>query len=227
MKLQDVTTGVISDTQIPGHHDDALAFCIRTFEEKGVQQVIHIGDLIDHHYISRHPTELDALSPRDEWEAAKWELKKWVRAFPDVFICKGNHDMIPEKRMKELGIPAEIFMKSLNEIYGLPSGWVWDRSFTLFNRVLVDHGLGSGGMYGAKNTANKLGVSYVQGHTHGYGATFDIPREFEDSAAMNVGCLMDERKYFARYGVDRFKVPVSLGVGIIYSQNHMEFVPMN
>jgi len=226
LKLQNVTTGIISDTQIPGHHDDALGFVTKTFKDRGVQQIIHIGDLLDHHYISRHPIELDALPPREEWKAAMWELKKWTIAFPNVFVCQGNHDSIPAKRMKELGIPADIFMRPLNEIYELPDTWVWDRAFQLFGSVVVEHGLGSGGMYGAKNTANKLGVSYVQGHTHSHAGVFDIPRPFGNNAAMNVGCLMDEQKYFARYGVDRFKVPVSLGCGVIYSANHMEFIPM-
>jgi len=225
LELQDVTTGVISDTHIPGHLDGALGFLQRTFKEHGVQQIIHIGDLMDHHYISRHPIELDALSPAEEWERSLEELKKWVTAFPRMHLCIGNHDQIPTKRLKEVNMPADVYLRPFNELYGLPDTWVWDRSFKLFGSVLVEHGLGSGGMYGAKNTANKLGVSYVQGHTHSHAGVFDIPRPFKNAAAMNVGCLVDELKYFSRYGEDRFKVPVSTGCGIIYNENHMEFVP--
>ncbi len=226
-KLKNVTTGVIPDLQIPGHIDGALEFCVREFAKAGVKQVIQIGDLIDHHYISRHPNELDALTPKEEWAASKRELGKWVRAFPNMFLCNGNHDEIPEKQMAAVGIPAEIFMRGRNEIYGLPDTWVWADEFQLFDTVLVDHGLGSGGMYGVKNTANKLGCSYVQGHTHAHAAVFNLPRPFTNACAMNVGCLMDSEKYNARYGKKYFKIPMSLGCGIIYGADRMEFIPFN
>jgi predicted phosphodiesterase len=224
-ELPSKITGVISDTHIPGHKEDALEFCTKVFFDKGVQQVVHVGDLIDHHYISRHPNELDAMNPFEEWLAAKAELQRWVRQFRRMYLCKGNHDNIPERQLKELGIPADIFMKPLNVIYDLPDTWEWYTDYLLFNSVLIDHGLGSPGMYGAKNTANKLGCSYVQGHTHSNAGVWYLPRPLANASAMNVGCLIDVNKYTARYGKDIFKTPVSLGCGIIYSKEHMEFVP--
>lgn len=224
-KLPNKRTGVISDTHIPGNLDNALDFTVKTFFDKGVEQITHIGDLVDHHYISRWPNELDAMNPREEWLKAKAELSRWVNQYPSMYLCKGNHDTIPERRLEELGLPADVYLKTLNEIYGLPDTWIWAERFLLFDSVIMEHGLGSGGMYGAKNTANKLGVSYVQAHTHSHAAVFHIPRPIKDAAAMNVGCLVDAAKYHARYGRLYFKVPVSLGCGIIYSGNHMEFVP--
>lgn len=224
-KLPNKVTGIIPDTHIPGHLGDALEFTQRIFYDRNVQQVVHIGDLVDHHYISRWPSELDALSPKEEWEAAKIELKRWVQAYPCMYLCKGNHDDIPERRLEELGIPHEVFMKSLNEIYGLPATWIWAERFLLFNSTIIEHGLGSNGMYGAKNTANKLGSSYVQGHTHAYAAVFHIPRPLINASAMNVGCLVDEDKYNFRYGKKYFKIPMSLGCGVVYASDHMEFFP--
>lgn len=224
-RLPNKITGVISDTHIPGNVDNALDFCVKAFLEKGVEQIVHIGDLVDHHYISRWPIELDALNPTEEAELAKSELRRWVRHFPKMYLCHGNHDCIPSRRLKEVGLPEEVFMRTINEIYDLPPTWVWADSFLLFNSVLIDHGLGSPGMYGAKNTANKLGVSYVQGHTHANAAVYNIPRPILNAAAMNVGCLVDVDKYNARYGKLYFKVPPSLGCGVIYSAEHMEFVP--
>jgi len=224
-KLKNVVTGVIPDLQIPGHIDGALEFCVKEFKKAGVKQVIQIGDLVDHHFISRHPNELDALSPKQEWAMALKELARWKKAFPKVFVARGNHDEIPEKQMKTLGIPSDVFMRPLNDIYGLPDTWVWQDRYVLFKRVIVEHGMGSGGMYGCKNTANKMGCSYVQGHTHAHAAVFNLPRPIENACAMNVGCLMDEDKYNARYAKQWFKVPMSLGCGIIYSADRMEFIP--
>jgi predicted phosphodiesterase len=224
-KLQNKITGIIPDTHIPGHIEDALEFTQKVFYDKHVQQVVHTGDLVDHHYISRWPIELDALSPKEEWFAAKLELQRWVQAYPKMHICVGNHDDIPRRRLEELGIPDEVFLKSLNDIYGLPDTWIWAERFLLFKSVIIEHGLGSGGMYGAKNTANKLGVSYIQAHTHAYAAVFHIPRAIDNAAAMNAGCLIDAAKYYSRYGQKYFKVPVSLGCGVVYASDHMEFYP--
>jgi len=225
INLRGVRTGVIPDLHIPGHVDGALEFCVETFRNHGVQQVVCLGDIVDHHFISRHQTEVDALNPEQEFKLAKKELQKWVKAFPDMFICQGNHDLIPERRLHELGVPSTVYLKSLNDVYGLPDTWVWSERFKVFDDVIIEHGIGSAGMYGARNTAIKLGCSYVQGHTHSFAGTYDIPRALKNNAAMNAGCLVDVDKYYSRYGRLIFKVPVSLGCGIIYSVNHMEFIP--
>ncbi len=222
IKLNNVPTGIISDTHFPGHVDGALDFVLRTGEKWGVKQWVHIGDMIDHHYISRHPTEPEAMNPIEEWYMAKHELRRWVQAIPDMTILKNSHDRIPERQAMTLGMP-ELFLRPLNEVYGLPDTWVWADRVQLFNRTLIEHGLGSNGMYGAKNTAKNLGCSWIQGHTHAHGAVFDLPRPTGDCAAMNVGCLMDESKYFAKYG-QNFKIPVSLGMGICLADDEMYFV---
>lgn len=223
IKLNNVTTGIISDLQIPGNIDTALEFVLDVGSDYKVKQWVQIGDLIDHHYISRHPNETDARNPIDEVVATRKELAKWVKAFPNMFICRGNHDMIPNWRASSLGIP-ELFMRSINDVYDLPNSWRWEDKYYIFDRTLIDHGMGSNGMYGAKNTANKLGCSYIQGHTHAHGAVFDIPRPFGNCAALNVGCLMDEEKYNARYAKYFFKLPVSLGMGIAQADDEMYFV---
>jgi len=222
IKLKNVTTGVISDTHFPGHVDGALDFVLRTGKRWGVKQWLHIGDMIDHHYISRHPTEPEAFNPIQEVALVRKELQRWTKAIPNLFICTNSHDRIPARQAKTLGMP-ELFLRPLNEVYNLPDTWVWSDRFTIFDRTLIEHGLGSTGMYGAKNTSKNLGCSWVQGHTHAHGATFDLPRPTGDCAAMNVGCLMDEKKYFAKYG-ENFKIPVSLGMGIIEADDEMYFI---
>jgi len=225
MEIQNVVTGVIPDLQIPGHLDDALEFCLDTFSDNKVEQVVCIGDLVDHHYISRHTTEYDALNSEEEWKLSMKELRRWYKAFPNVFLCKGNHDEIPTRHAQSLGLSPKLFVRTLNNIYKMPKGWVWDDYFTMGSKLWIEHGIGSNGMYGCKNTALKKGCSYVQGHTHAHGGVFDIPSAFEHRQAMNVGCLMDVDKYNARYGKIWYKVPMSLGCGIIKAPDEMQFIP--
>lgn len=215
--------GVVSDPHFPGHIDNALEFIQDTFNDHGVTDIVFIGDIIDHHYISFHQSETDALNPIDEVASTKKELKRWVKAFPKAKICIGNHDALPMRLAKSMGMP-DLFLKSLNQIYGLPKTWQWKMRWD-FDNVIYEHGIGSNGMYGAKNTALKLGSSYVQGHTHSHGGVFDLPQIRHRMAAMNVGALIDREKYSARYGKSIYKVPMSLGCGIVYAYDEMKFVP--
>jgi predicted phosphodiesterase len=225
LELKNEVTGIISDTQFPGHMDTALEFVLDTGSDWGVTQWIHIGDMIDHHYISRHPIEFDAWNPVQEILEVKIEVAKWVKAIKNLFICRGNHDLIPQFRAASLGMP-DLFLKTLNEVYDLPDTWIWDDRFKLFDRTIVFHGMGSNGMYGIKNTANKWGCGAIQGHTHSNAAVFDLPRPLGNCMAMNVGCLADEDKYNARYAKHYFTQPVSLGMGIACADDEMHFIKM-
>jgi len=222
IRLKDVPTGIISDLHIPGHVEGALEFVQETGEKWGIKQWVAIGDIVDYHYISRFKSVVSAMNPIDEFYAAKDMIAEWYKAFPELFICTGNHDTIPYRQLATLGIPGDVMLRSFNNLYNTPN-WVWRGSYQLFDNTIVDHGLGSAGMYGAKNTANKLGVSYIQGHTHGHGGTFNLPRPLKDAAAMNVGCLMDSDKYFAAYG-KQYKIPVSLGMGVALADDEMYFI---
>jgi predicted phosphodiesterase len=223
--MKDIVTGVIPDLHIPGHVLHALEFVQDAFSDHKVTRIVCVGDIIDHHYISAFQSELDAMNPEQEWKASKKELKRWVDAFPIVYACIGNHDARPVRQAKTLGMPKDIFLKPLNEVYGLPSTWRWKTQWDI-DSVIYEHGLGSNGMYGAKNTCIKYGSSYVQGHTHAYGAVFDIPQVRRRLSAMNVGALIDKDKYNARYAKNVYKVGMSLGCGIVFNESEMKFVPM-
>ena len=216
--------GVIPDLHIPAHKKGALDFIERTFNQYKVDKVLFIGDLVDHHYIGFHPNETDALNPVQEWEAAAMELKKWIKAFPDAMLCYGNHDERPGRAAQIMGLPEDVFLKTFNEVYSIPRTWSWKVRWD-FGGVFYEHGLGSNGMYGAKNTALKLGSAYVQGHTHAHAAVFDIVQARNRFSAMNVGCLVDKEMYNFRYARKFFKVEMSLGCGIVLAPDDMKFVP--
>jgi len=223
--MENIITGVIPDMQFPGHLDAAFDFIRRTFDRNKVERIICIGDLVDHHYIGFHQNEVDALNSEQEWESTMKELRKWSKEYPEVYCCIGNHDERPDRAAEYMGMSPKLFLKPFNEVYELPKTWRWEPQWD-FEHVLYEHGLGSNGMYGCKNTAIKMGTSYVQGHTHAHAGVFDIPQFRRNLCAMNVGCLMDVNKYNARYGKKFFKVPMSLGCGIVESSTSMKFCPM-
>jgi len=216
--------GVIPDLHIPGHCSDSLEFVRDSFSDHKVTDIVCTGDIIDHHYISFHGNELDAMNPIAEWKATLEEMQRWVKAFPKMKLCYGNHDTRPARAGKLVGLAEEVFLKPLNKIYNLPKAWVWKVRWDL-NEVIYEHGLGSNGMYGAKNTAIKLGSAYVQGHTHAHGAVFDLPQVRHRFSAMNVGALIDKDKYQSRYAKSIYKIEMSLGCGIVFAKDEMKFIP--
>lgn len=215
---------VIGDIHAPGNLRSYLRHIKDTAERFNIDRLVQIGDLVDFHYISRHPTETDALNAIQELDEAKKEIKRWTREFPDMQICQGNHDMIPYRQASSMMIPPE-FMRSLNDLLDLPDTWTWHRYIKIGNTV-IEHGLGSGGMYGAKRTAEKYRCNYIQGHTHSYGGVWWLDGPFDRLFAMQVGCGVDTSKYFMRYGRDIFKHNVALGCGVVLDADSKNPLPI-
>lgn len=223
-KPKDSIVGFFTDTHEPACHPRFFEFVRDTFRQHGVTEVVCGGDLIDHHFISRHTSEPDALNPIDELELAIKNLEKWGKEFPVVKVCTGNHDAIPTRQAKELGIP-ERYLRSLNDIYGLPEGWTWAPQHEI-DGVIYEHGLGAGGMYGFKNLALAYRQSVCVGHTHSYGGVLYIASNKDIIFGLNGGCGIDVESYNARYG-STYKFKPTLGCGIIKNGKEAMFIPMD
>jgi len=222
-RLKKEVIGVIGDTHLPFDHKDYLGFVKETFKKFGVTKVIHIGDFVDNHAISRHVSEADGLGANDEYKATLKEVHKWTKAFPEVTLLIGNHDAIPVRQAKELGIP-EVFMKDVKELWQLPEDWTVTESVEV-NGVLYEHGIGSSGQYGAKTNAQQMGMSYVCGHTHAGGSVFYMSNPNKMWFGLNAGCGIDISSYAMRYG-KHFKRKPTLGCGIVMSDKEAYFIPM-
>lgn len=218
---------VFSDTHAPYHHKGALEFLRDTYKKYHCGSVVCAGDLFDHHAMSRHTTEVDSPSPVEELMKALEFSKALNKIFPRGVLVEGNHDRIPERQLKELRIPTQI-LKDPNDLYGLNKGWKIEPLYhTFFNgEVLVEHGVGSGGMYGCINSAIAKRCSYVQGHTHAY-AMVALRSNFRNTIfGMNCGCLFDSASLAARYGIYN-KWKGVLGCGVVHSPSDAQFVRMD
>lgn len=216
--------GFFTDLHEPAAHPRFFEFVQDTFRDHGVSTVVCGGDLVDHHFISRHTSEPDALNPVEELELSIEHLKKWTAAFPEVLCCYGNHDQIPVRQAKELGIPLQ-FVRSLNDIYNLPEGWKWATSWEV-DGVLYEHGIGASGMYGFKNLALAYRQSVVVGHTHSNGGVLYVASPKDIIFGCNGGCGMDVESYASRYGAS-YKFKPTLGCAIIKDGKEAQFIPMD
>jgi len=219
----DVVIGIIGDTHIPFCHERYLDFVYDTFQKYKVNKVIHIGDLVDNHCISRHQTETSAMSPTEEYELAKVKIRRWTEAFPEVTLMKGNHDDIPARQLSSLGIP-ECFLKSFNDLWELPDTWVVKEEM-IFNDCWFFHGVGSTGKTPGFNRALNNRMSTIQGHVHSAFGCMYHANQRDVVFGLDVGCGIDSEKYAFAYGKAFPKKPI-LGCGIVFSNTQAVAVPM-
>lgn len=216
---------VIGDTHLPFEHPGYLDFCLDIQKRVKCGTVVHIGDLVDNHAISYHEHDPNGWSPKDEIDEAKRHLNDWFKAFPRLFLCRGNHDRLVDRKGKTSGLPDCVF-KPFREIWGLPNGWEDSFSFEI-DGVRYTHGTGLSGDNAHIKAASQNRQSTVIGHTHSTGAINYLVSEKDRIFGMNVGCGLDRVSYAFEYGRDFNKKPV-LGCGVVTDRgSYCQFFPMS
>jgi len=204
--------GVIGDTHEPFCRLDYLNFCVEIFDRCKCKIIIHIGDLVDNHAISYHEHDPDGKSPADEMNEVDKYLKRWFDAFPDVYLCLGNHDRLVERKSRTFGLPSRA-LKTFREMWHLPLGWQDNFSWEFYGVRFV-HGTGLSGPNAHIRAAEQNRQSTVIGHTHSTAATNYLVSENDRIFAMNVGCGIDRNTYAFEYGRFLPKKPV-LACGVV------------
>jgi len=121
-------TLVISDMHLPYHHRDAMDFMSTLDNYYDFDRVLNVGDLYDHHRGSYHESEVDALSEEEEFFAAKKAAHELQNIFPQMVITEGNHDCIPQRKAKTLGL-SHLMVKDYNQMYDTDDTWEWEKEY--------------------------------------------------------------------------------------------------
>lgn len=215
---------VIADTHLPFEHKDYLGFCVRVRDKFKCGTVVHIGDLVDNHSISYHEHDPNGWSPGAEMEETDKHLKVWFKTFPKVFLCRGNHDALVDRKGKTEGLPRRCF-KDFRNIWNLPKKWKDDFGFTI-DGVRFEHGTGRSGKYSHVQAAYDNRCSTVIGHTHATAGIEWSANSQDIIFGMNVGCGVDRKKYTFVYGKDFRRKPI-LGAGIVTDfGSYAQFIAM-
>lgn len=224
MKKNKTVIGIISDTHIPFEHKDYLEFCIQTFKKWKVDKIVHIGDIVDCHAVSRHTNSTNAMSAIEEYELTKERLKSWYNAFPELVLIQGNHSTTIGRQLKELGIP-DMYLRSEKDLYQMPEKWELKQDIVIDN-VYYTHGIGKSGKYAAVNLAKDMMMSCVMGHTHSIAFCHYLKTPTNRIFGMNVGAGCDDNTYAFEYSAYSTKKS-NLGCGIVVNDKEAYFVPMN
>lgn len=215
--------GVIGDCHFPFVHPNYIHFLEDAFRQHRVTKIVHVGDLVDNHAISRHLTETEAVDATREFELAKAQVEIYTRAFPEVSLCMGNHDLIHERQAATLGIPKQ-FIKGFSELWELPKKWTVDEQF-IINDVLYEHGINWVGKTGALDKAVNAMQSCCIGHSHSNGGCNYKSNSNSLIFGLNVGCGVSVNAYAFAYG-KYSKNRETLGCGIVFDSANAIFVPM-
>jgi predicted phosphodiesterase len=205
--------GIIGDTHIPYELEGYLEFCQATFNDWDVTRVVHIGDLVDHHALSFHENEPSLKSAAGEIIDARDRLAPWYKAFPKLEICNGNHDLIPARQLKTIGMEAEVWMRPLEEIYEMPKGWKLVDTTTI-DGVLYHHGYTANGVNGFRNDSIKRMCRTVSGHAHGNAGVSATASQHRLVWGMAVGCGVDVESMAMVYGKHFLAKPI-VACGIV------------
>ena len=200
---------VVGDLHCPFDLDGYLQFVVDTYEQWNCNQIIQIGDCLDHHFSSFHPTDPDGFGGGEELDRAIKRLSRYRDAFAKICdkkidICIGNHDRLIMRRAFDSDIPAR-WIKSYNEVLG--TDWNWVESI-VYDDVLYEHGEGGQAKTKAKNNM----MSSVCGHTHtACGVDWFVGKKYR-VFAMQVGCGVDASTYAAAYAKNFKKQAIGCGV---------------
>jgi len=63
----------------------------------------------------------------------------WYKAFPELTLIMGNHDRIPARQLRKLGMEPAIYMRPIEELMGMPEGWKVEEQIEI-DGVLYHHG---------------------------------------------------------------------------------------
>tara|TARA_R100001126_G_C4828998_1_gene150774 strand:+ start:39 stop:701 length:663 start_codon:yes stop_codon:yes gene_type:complete len=183
----------IGDLHEPFCLDKYLRFCKNVDRKYRCNKVVFIGDVIDNHYSSYHETDPDGFSAGEELDRAIKRIGKWYRAFPDAYVCVGNHDRLVHRKAYTAGI-SKRWVREYNEVLAAP-GWEFVESIEI-DGVLYCHGEGRKAMQRSKSDMQ----SVVQGHYHSECYTTWHTGGNCKVFGIQVGNGVDKKSYAMAYG---------------------------
>jgi len=179
---------IISDLHIPYHHKDSFEFLGALAYAYDCEVIKNTGDVVDNHAGSFHDLEYGTMSAKEEFDAAYEYMQELSGMFPKMDIVIGNHDAIPARKAKSVGLPQDT-IKSYNDLYDTKWNWSDKHMFSVDKdtEVLLVHTMSTSTL----NNAAKHSHSSIQGHHH---SSFGL-EYFTDTNmirwSMTVGCLID------------------------------------
>lgn len=215
---------VIPDLHFPYCHVDSLDFLHKLKKTLQPTRVICLGDELDYHAMSFHPSDSDLDSAGKELVMALGYIDSLHELFPKMQLLESNHGSMAYRKAKFNGMPRHL-LKSYNDVLGVSKDdWSWHGEIVLElpnkTKCKFIHGISSNILAASQ----AFGMSIVQGHHH---SLFEL-RYWTSGAGLNFaitsGCLIDDTSMAFAYNKLQVKRPI---MGVTFIENSIpHLIPM-
>ena len=166
-------------------------------------------------------------SASEEFKQAWKQVRQVHKAFPKVEFLIGNHDALPARKAKLIGLPQEAIY-DFKDLWKLKGWKVHPRYAKIYiDGVQYRHGdSGKGGLMAAHKNAQAEFCSVVQGHLHSQAGVVYHANEQSIVFGMQTGCLVVHDHPAMAYGKVYSNKPI-LGCGVVLGGTTAIFEPMN
>ncbi len=221
---------VISDLQIPFHHNHALDFCrhIQKHYRIPKENILCQGDELDQLHGGLWPKDPNGIhSALSEHNASLVELKRWYEAFPLMKLAISNHGTRWIRKATKAEIPS-IMLRRYEEVIQAPDGWKWKESWKIEAKhpFILEHGDNWGGRTPHVTAAISNGMSTTLGHHHSIAGVEYVKTNGLSVWGMVTGSLIDFETYAFSYARNaRYKPLIGVGV-VVDNGRYAQWIPM-
>ena len=216
-------TLAISDMHEPFCKEGYMEHCMEIAKKYECTRIVLIGDEVDLCGIGQWEKDPDGFSAGSEAAMAHEKMKLWYKAFPEAYVCIGNHTARPFRMARTSGIPKK-FIKSYEEAWEAPSTWKWAENWE-FDGVLYTHGTGFSGANAAIRIATRHRQNTVIGHIHSEAGIQYSASKIDLVWGMQLGGALDDSSYAAYYAKDQLKKSI-VGCGVVLEGRLPIYEPM-
>jgi len=207
---------VISDLHAPYQHPDAIKFLAALKDKYDPDKIICIGDELDFHAMSFHPSNAELYSAGDEFKAGQEVLWQLEELFPKMTLVESNHGSMAYRKARVTGIP-DSFLIPYKEILDVKHwNWVDRLGLTLPNKqpVFIAHQICAN----ARTAMMSKMMSIIQGHFHEKFEIVYMSNGERLNFGMTVSCLIDDKSMAFHYNKVFPKRPIMGSAMVIDSQ---------
>jgi hypothetical protein len=209
---------IISDLQIPFHHQHALEFCKYIVKHYRIpkENILNVGDELDQLHGGLWPKDPNGIhSALTEHNESLVELKRWYDAFPEMRLCLSNHGSRWIRKATKAEIPS-MMLRRYEEVIQAPAGWQWAKRWVVpcKHRFGIEHGDDVSGHNPGLTAALLNGYSTAVGHWHSKAGVDHVKTNGMTLWGMTTGSLIDADQYAFDYSKNAKHKPV-IGLGVV------------
>jgi hypothetical protein len=175
--------------------------------------VVNLGDMLDFHDTSYHPSDPALPSADEEFEIARRNIQDGVcKLFKRFTSLYSNHSDMPMRQARTVKLSRHYIKSHALALEINPDRYIWVPDLTVqtpTGPVLMVHNRGSNITVNAKEE----GMSMAQGHYH-TGCKVEWFGGDKPKFALQNPCLIDAKSYAFRYSITHKKKPI-IGASII------------